>query len=79
MVQMNHHIDKMVCFVDKDYRRVSCSKTDNVNCSKTDNVKCDECNFCQKYRGKEERYFFYTRWDGTTDKSNLKDRKRVLQ
>lgn len=71
MVQMNHHIDEMVCFVDKEYRHVSCSKTDNV--------KCGECNFCQKYKGKEERYFFYTRWIGATDKNNLKDRKRVLQ
>lgn len=61
MVQMDHHIDKMVCFVDKEYIRVSCSKIDNF--------KCDECNFCQKYKGKEERYFFYTRWTGAIDKN----------
>lgn len=70
MVQTDRHIDKTVCFVDKEYRRVGCSKTGDV--------KCSECGFCQKYEGKEKRYFFYTRWTGVTDKNNLKGMKCVL-
>lgn len=63
------HIDKQTCYIDKEYMHVSCSKkTADITCD----IKCDECNFRQKYKGKEERYFLYTKWTGMVNKNRLK-------
>lgn len=59
------YVDKQTCYIDKEYRYVSCSK-------ETTDIKCDDCNFCQKYKGREERYFSYTKWTGTVNKNRLK-------
>ena len=59
------HIDKQTCYVDKECRHVSCSK-------KTTDIKCDDCSFYQKYKGREQKYFLYTKWIGTVNKDRLK-------
>lgn len=64
MMQIVRFIDKTVCYVDKEDRFVTCFK-------KID-TKCEECSFCQKYKGREERHFFYTKWAGITNKNKLK-------